>query len=193
VNAELAPRKPGARPSSVRVPLAWTASTLSHLCDRLDAGEEPDAALVAVFNETKLEHADAVDRRIAFIKFVEGSIEGAKAAAREWDFQAKRLESLLAAMKERTKEILEAFPDLPYSGSLGKLAVQANGGKTPLELTFGDRELTPDLIAMFDVPPEFVKVTYTLNTDAVRAALEEGVELPWAKLGDRGRHLRVRT
>lgn len=173
--------------------MAWAASALAELCDRLDNGEEPTAALVSLFSETRLELAEAVDRRIAFIKYVEGAIEGARAARNEWDRQKTLLETMLAAMKARTKEIVETYPDLPYAGSLGKLAVQKNGGKAPVELAFGERELSREIIEMFGVPEHLIKITYTLDTDKLRRALEAGEDFPWATLQDRGSHLRIKA
>ena len=177
-----------------KVPMAWAAAALAEMCDRLEDGEEPTAAFTFVFNETRLDLAEAVDRRIAFIKLVEGSITAAEQARDEWALQKTRLESLLAAMKERTKEIVETFPDLPYKGTLGRFAVQKNGGAQALDLSFGGKEITPELIDMFQIPERFVKtkVSYALDVDGIRAAIAKGEELPWAKLAPRGTHLRVR-
>ena len=45
-----------------------------------------------------------------------------------------------------------------------------------------------------DMPEEYriQNVTYKADDAAIRAALDAGQELPFAKLGERGTHLRVR-
>lgn len=179
---------------AVRVPMARAAADLATLCDLIDDGAEPTAALKQVFDETKLDLADAVDRRIMFFSTVEAAIEQARGARAAWDAQVQQLKGLLASMQATTKATIEAFPDLPYQGQLGKLAVQKNGGRASLSLTFGDKDLTPDLIEMFGIDERYytVRTTYTLLTDAVRKDLDAGRPVPWAQFGERGTHLKVK-
>lgn len=178
----------------VKVPMAWAATALAALCERIDNGEDPHA-VAAEFASTELALADAVDRRIAMIRFVEGAIEGAKAARDAYAADAQRLTDLLTSMKDRTKDIVQANPDLPYSGTLGRFTVQKNGGHAPLKLTFGDREVSKTELDLFEVPERFVgsKVVFWIRTDEVRAALAAGEKLPWAELEERGHHLRIRA
>lgn len=168
---------------------------LAALCREIDEGADLSDALVAHFNETKLATTEAIDRRIAFLTAVKGQIPEAKAMRDAWAAHAKMLEQLEAAMKTATKELLEAHPDLPREGTIGRLAVEANGGVAPLELAFGDKDLTPETIELFGIEPRFVasKTVYWLDTDAVRAALEAGEQLDWAFIGVRGTHLKCRA
>lgn len=177
-----------------RVPMAVAATDLAFLCDEIDSGVEPSTALVARFNETRLELADAIDRRIVFIGMVEGSIEQARAMRAGWDAKVQQLKALHDTMRAKTKEIIEAQPDLPYQGRLGKLAVQKNGGVTPVVTTWGDRELTAELVDMFGIDERYfyAETTYKLRPEVVLKDLEAGEELGWAQLGPRGTHLRIK-
>lgn len=175
-----------------KVPMAEAALALSQLCDAIDNGVAPDQALVSIFNETKLDLANAVDRRIAFFGMLDAELEHARKARAAWDAKVQQLKALSERLRASTKEIMEAHPDLPYQGQLGKLAVQKNGGQLPLTLAFDDREVSEETIRMFDVDERFFRRTYQLDTTAIRRALDAGEKLPWAQLGERGTHVRIR-
>lgn len=174
-----------------KTPLALAAALLSELCERIDAGESPEGALLESFNDSRLALADAVDRRIAFDTWVKGAIDAAKEARDDWAAQAKRLEGLHDAFKKNTLQVVEGTPDVPYQGRLGKIAVQNN--PPALETVFQEKQLSGDMIDMFGIDPEFytVETVYKLNTKAVKAALAEGKSIPWALL-TQGRSVRFR-
>jgi hypothetical protein len=177
-------------PAKKKTPLAEAASLLTELCERIDNGENLDHALMAAFNETKLDLAEAVDRRIAFDHWCKGAIEAARQARNDWDERKKLLEALLERFKENTKAIIEANPDLPYAGKLGRLALQKN--PPSVQYAFGTKDVTPDLIDYLGIPREYVRVTYEIDTAKVKADLLAGKEITWAALKTDGCHLRVR-
>lgn len=57
-----------------------------------------------------------------------------------------------------------------------------NGGKQPIEITAD----------VYDIPREYCIFTPKPNTDVIRKALESGQELEFARLGERGEHLRIK-
>lgn len=177
-----------------KVPMAVAATDLAMLCDAIEEGAEPSAAFVAVFSEKRLELAESVDRRIMFITLVEGQIEQARAMRAAWDQQVQRLKALLDTMRSKTKEIIEAVPDLPYQGKLGKLAVQKNGGPQPLATAWGDKDLGPDEVELFGIDERYyqVETTYKLRSDVVLKDIEAGHPVEWAHLAPRGTHLRIK-
>ena len=85
---------------------------------------------------------------------------------------------------------MEQRPDLPYAGKLGKLALQKNPAS--LQLAFGDKSLTPDMISYFNITQEYVKVRYDLDMPKVKADLQAGKAIDWAALKTDGCHLRIR-
>lgn len=187
-----------------KIPMDEAAALLAQMCDAIDAAEPTvdldsaaGAAVVEAFNDAKLNLAEAVDRRIAWIAFVEGQIIAARAARDAWDAQKKRLEALLSAMRQRTaatiSEHTAADAKITFRGRLGELSVRTNGGVLPMEVTLPP-ELTAETLEQFGIDERFYKmrVTYELDSAAVRKALEGGETLPWAKLGERGSHLRIR-
>lgn len=66
----------------------------------------------------------------------------------------------------------------------GGFSIAKNGGRAPLVFTHG--------VVADELPEEFQKVRIDINTDAIREALENGEELEFARLGERGESLRIR-
>ena len=62
-----------------------------------------------------------------------------------------------------------------------RVGVQLNGGVAPLVIA------NPN-----DVPEDYCKVKVEPDNQSIRAALEAGTQLPFAKLGERGYSLRIR-
>lgn len=65
-----------------------------------------------------------------------------------------------------------------------RFAIKGNGGKAPLIIS--------DTITADSVPDAFVRTKRELDKDAIRATLEAGVELEWAKIGERGKRLEIK-
>jgi hypothetical protein len=47
-------------------------------------------------------------------------------------------------------------------------------------------------VAIAQLPEEYKKVSFELNTAAIREALNSGVKLSFAHLGDAGSHIRIK-
>jgi len=113
---------------------------------------------------------------------LEARAKAFKAMAADEDKLAKSRASKVDALKGRLKWYfklrgIEELKAGPY-----KLKLQGNGGVQPLEI---DPNIVPELL-----PFEFL--TYTVNSAAVRAHLEAGGELNWARLGERGQSIRIK-
>jgi hypothetical protein len=96
--------------------------------------------------------------------------------SRLWEKRAERLKSFCVST-------LQAFGRSRVEGRTGKLVVRGNGGPRPIVIT------DPGLI-----PSEFSPqvVSYPLDKDKLRKALEAGDEVPGAHLGERGVSLIVK-
>lgn len=174
-----------------KLPMAYAAQVLSQICDEIDGTERIDGFLKEAFEDARLSLSDAVDRRIAFDRWTKIQKDAAEEAI---DFYKGRLEILKSVhekFKQRTKEILEATPDVPYVGKLGPIKIAGNGGQRTITYAFGDKRIDPDTAALFGVPADYViaKTIYAIDTERVRAELEAGRELEWATLEERGTHI----
>lgn len=169
--------------------------------DRLE-GDEAEvylkAALEAYFDQVGERLNDKLDGYCNLIKSAE-----AKAKIRE--DEAKRLKGLADTdrnfaqrLKDRLKYWLEVTGNTKVETPYHKIAVQANGGAVPLIWIASGldgepvevRDPGPDWVNT--LPQEYVKQVPTIDNEAIRKSLESGEELPFAKLGDRGFHLRIR-
>lgn len=182
----------------VKTHLSDSARLLADLCERIDSGEEPTTALVSIFNETRLDLAEAIDRRKAFAARLRNEAALFQAASDELKHRAIMFETALEKLKENTKAIMEASPNIPYVDSYGSKLSVVNNSKAKLILDFEIREKKQvshivDLGAAetVGISEEYLsQVSFVvLNTEKVRADLEAGKELPWARL-ERSTHLR---
>lgn len=166
---------------------------------------EAEAAIDEWLTETRRAEADKVDAYAALIKTFEARAKAKKAEARHLQDRARIEENAAKNMKERMKLYLEAKGERKVDGNLHGFTVAGTGGRAPVDIDDVDaRELpTPyrrarmvllhptdetldaleDQCQRLDVEPD---------KDAIREALEAGEDLPFARLGERGTHLRVR-
>lgn len=79
-------------------------------------------------------------------------------------------------MKDSLQAAMIAMDQKTIKTDLHTFRVQKNGGKQPLDI-FGE------------VPDKFQKVVYEPDKDLIRKALENGEELEFAVLKERGEHL----
>jgi hypothetical protein len=127
---------------------------------------------------------------------LEGKVDGYCALIREYSARAnvridevKRLRALIDADDSRARQLKERL--LRFFEERGiervetkrfRVSPQTNGGALPLIVDEG-----VDASALSD---EFQRIE--LDENAVRKVLDLGVALPFARYGDRGRHLRIR-
>lgn len=164
-----------------KIPLAFAATLLAKVSDDIESGNL-DATLIAAFEDAKLATSEAVDRRIAFDAFIKSAIDRCKETAKSWRDEAAKLEKAHKRFLERTKEIVEANPDIPFKGSLGRFVIQNN--PPSVAYTFEEFELNETLIDALGIDPQYVVVetSYRINKQKISQDLKNGVEIPWAKL-----------
>ncbi len=163
---------------------------LRALMDLLDesGGEITPAThttLEAWFAEVGRDQSNKLDGYACLIRQLEMEATAATAEKEQWAKKAQARENSAKRLKERLKLYMELSRQDKLQTSTGRIiALQNNGGLLPLELA---PTIDPNKLA-----PAFQRVKVDVDTDAVRAVLEAGQELPFAKLGARGRHVRIR-
>lgn len=163
---------------------------LMALSDLLDesGGEitpENEPIFDAFFAELQNDQALKLDGYVGLIKTIEGEAAVAKATAEQFQMKARTRENSVKRLKDRIKLFMENTRQQKATSAKGfVLAIQNNGGKTPLDI---DESTRPE-----SVPEKFQRVTVTIDADKVREALEAGEELSFARLQPRGSHLRIR-
>lgn len=153
----------------------------------LAQAEDPDSPEVFDAIQRALALHDERERKVDAYCCLIAEIS-ARAAARK--AEADRLNASATASANAVKRLktrlLEAFNAM----GIGKLeterftvSVAKNGGLVPLEI---DPDVDPAAL-----PEEYQKVTISVDNEKVRAALAT-TELPFAKLGERGQHVRIK-
>lgn len=148
-----------------------------------DAGGELTPELEARLAALEAASADKLDALANVVEHYRGVALVARAAKERFAAKEQAAERAAGRVLARAKALLEAGGQKRVTTAGGWVfAVCANGGKPPLAVTCDPAEL----------PPEFQRRTVAADLDAIRAALEAGAALPFASVGERGTHLRLK-
>lgn len=115
----------------------------------------------------------------------------ARAAAKQTEINRLRAaknidDQTVAKLKERLHWFLETTGQRSIDGGIFRVAIVSNGGALALEV---DPEVVEDASKAGEA---YCQMVPTLDTEAIRKALAEGQELPFARLKPRGTHLTIR-
>ncbi len=167
--------------------LALGSASLQYICDRIDDGAEMTAVIKEQFNDALMKTQNGVDEFLAYRALIDARYEYAKDIKRQADAEMKRAESVKAASDLRAMEILEAFPDLPFNGTMLKLGTAKNPPSVSVNFEMTEKTFRNVVdhaaLILFDVPLNYFKVhtVYSLDLKAIGDDLKRGGELPWAQ------------
>jgi hypothetical protein len=163
----------------------WIA--LSDLIDET-GGEltpEVEAAYTAMAADLQTDTAAKLESCLHFIRRKETDAAAAKAEAEQYLMMSRVAENAAKRTKDMVKIFMDATGQKSCKTTSGRtFAVQANGGVRPIVYS--------DAIDPAALPPEFQKVRIEIDKDAVRKCLEADEPLAFARLEERGTHLRVK-
>jgi len=163
---------------------AWDANDVTQ--ESLEAMQDAHEALSKWFDELSTGESQKIDNYRAYIRTLERDIAVAQSLEDQYRKERKTREGRIEWLKGRMKAYLELRgKDRIVTDTLGEVKLQTNGGKLPIVPEGWADGLDPATI-----DSQFRKLA--VNTEAVRAALEGGEELPFAKLGERGKHIRLK-
>lgn len=125
---------------------------------------------------------DKVEKYCMVIKSLQNDAEMLKKEEERLNAKRKVIENNITRMKDTIEMVLRALGKTKAGGKIFTASIQKNGGKAPMVVTALPEEL----------PEEYRKVKYEADGEAIRKALEEGKELGWACLMERGESLRIK-
>lgn len=153
------------------------ASELEGLCDRIDALDELDPQVSAIFINYRSNLCAAIDKRISFINYAQSQSLLAKERGNEWHKRHKKFERIIEKLKDDTINVINSSPNLPYVGTLGTLKVQNNS--------------MPSVVLEENIlNSEYFKIIKTPDRQRVKDDLLNGVKVKGASL-EYGKHLRI--
>ena len=162
------------------------ANEYRRLADSLDASdtsEEMTQTIRDTMESLAFDFEDKAEAMAALVAEYEATIEGCKAEIRRLTGKAARADNAIDSIKKYL------FSEMQYTGlrkvkaGTWNISISRNGGKAPVVY----KEFT-----ISELPERFQKTTVTLDTAAVRDALEAGEALDFAELGERGESLRIK-
>ena len=174
--------------------MGYTMTTLYQLTEEMQAldellanAENPDSPEIFDAIQRALALQDERERKVdAYCSLIaELTARGAarKAEAERLYLNAQRQENAVKSLKFRLLESFKTLGIKKLETDKFTVSVCANGGLVPLELA---PNLDPATL-----PEEFQHVMISPDTGAIRAALAT-TELSFAKLGERGQHVRIK-
>lgn len=159
------------------------ATVFDQLADDPTFEDAAKDAVLEYFGQA-IEDRDAkLDRYAAFIDYVTVLAKARKA-------ESDRL-SALATIGENTAKRLKGFLKM-WLESKGLKKIETPMRKFWTQNNGGLRPIIVDKTDPMTVDPCYRKVTVEFDNDAIRADLEAGIEVPFARFGEVGSHLRVK-
>jgi hypothetical protein len=170
--------------------LAQGFLALTDLLEQLDAQHgtvDGDAAVVAKWLAELDGQVNAkLESTGQYLRMVELAAEAAHAEAERLRERAASCERKAARIKAAVLQLLDAAQLKRLETKTFSFTVAGDGGMPPLVID----DVDPNEVAA--ALPDLVVTTVALNKPAIREVLERGGTLPFARLGQRGRHLRIR-
>ncbi len=176
----------------VKVPMALATANLAQIMEAIDEGELNDT-ITKMFDETRLDLASAIDRRICFFDFAAGQLETLKKLSTEYAAAAKRIEYVVKKVSQGSIDIMDSGPEgYTYQGNLGRIQAQDNAFALKILVETKSKSFSNLVSDYANVPEEFVRyiAVRQIDTEKVKEHLKKGELLSWATL-EKGRHLRI--
>jgi hypothetical protein len=149
--------------------------------------KEAIAAILAAMQRAEGALADKAERILHVARDYEAGAEAARAESRRLADLARWREARADRLKGALLAAMEATGCAALDAPTCRITRAKTGGKAPLLVD----AVAPEAVA--EHAPELVKRKLELDRDAIRAALERGEQIPWARLDTEPRfHLRVK-
>lgn len=157
---------------------------LMQMAEESDDVEEIMGVLKDTFDAVSGEHDVKIENCAKVIRSLEAKAKAVKAEEAYLAGKRKTIEANVDRIKTAMMESMRAVGKTKAGGDIFTVSIQKNGGKAPLIIRDG---VNADLL-----PDAFKRVTVDFNKDAIREALENGEDIDFAVLGERGESLRIR-
>lgn len=185
----------GGKPAAKRTlwQLGADAEALADLLENhyADSDGVVDDEVAAIMDEWLADNqqalADKLDGYCALIRQYEATAEARKAEVDRLRKLATTDANTAARLKARLQAFMEATGVEKCETPRFKIAIANNGGQLPMLLDEGT-----DWQAVAELNPDLVHFVFQPNKDAIREMLGDGAEFGFARLGERGRSLRIR-
>lgn len=167
---------------------------LENVTDAIEHAEELTPLLIKHFDEVSLSLSNKVDNWISYLEFVDSQHARIKQKVDKLRQTLASIDNHRTSLKSYLLHTVKSHPNLPFKGEEGKLVARRNSTKgVDYKIHFHPRLFERIIQAETEDIPDSYVTTHTIrvvNHEAVKDALEKGVELSWATLVQ-GEHLRI--
>ncbi|WP_040209830.1 siphovirus Gp157 family protein [Clostridium polynesiense] len=148
-----------------------------NLQELLDNEDIPQELITNALNEVEGQIEEKAENIAKLMKNLDADAKALKEEEKRLSDKRKAIENRVSAVKSYLYENMKVTGKTKFKTSLFSFSIAKNGGKAPLDV-YGK------------VPVEFCDLVP--NNEKIRQALEEGQELDFAILQERGESLRIR-
>ena len=145
-----------------------------------------DQVLLDTLEGVQGEYEIKLESYCKVIKNLEADMEALKNEAKRLTDKRKVLENNIERLKKAMFDSMKATNTDKVKGALFTVAIQRNGGVTPINYDKSNKNITAKL------PDELVNIVETPNLEAIRELLEAGKVVEGFSLGERGESLRIK-
>jgi len=153
------------------------SNDLKAFIDAYEAGEIPEDAYADTLNAIELAFEDKADDIAKAITNINSDISALQTEIKRLQELQKIRENHVKNLKNYLYEQMKAIGKTKFSTPLFNFSICKNGGLQPLEITG-------------DVPSEYCDLVP--NNTLIRTAITEGKKIEFARLLERGEHLRIK-
>ena len=156
----------------------------SMLEEMFDDEEVDEQTLLDTLEGIEGEYNDVMEYKCKMIKNYEALAKAKKEEADRLSNQARTINNRIKWLKDKMLISLVATGKEEAGGDVLKCKIAKAGGKNPIILA--------EDIDVDSLPDEYKRIETSVNKENVRKALEDGIKLDFAELGERGKYLRIR-
>lgn len=148
-----------------------------------DDGEIP-GEVADYLKSVETEEGQKLDNYVNLVRKLESDEKAAQSEASRYAKMAESCGKAIDGLKNRLRDYMAYVgKDRMQTATNRVIRIQDNGGGVPLEIT--------PLTDPQNIDPRFRKVKVEFDNEAIRNALQSGERLEFAKLGEKGSHLRI--
>jgi len=140
-------------------------------------------AIDGIMAELESDFLSKADRIVAYVQELNLRSEARKKEADRLAKRAKQDKHTADFLKQNLLSVMQKHGRKRVDTDRFKVTVAGNGGKLPVDIS--------EDVDVKMLPEKFQHVERRVDKDAVREALESGETLTFARLGERGQHLRI--
>lgn len=163
------------------------AADYRRLQDMLDSAETPEEmrqTLQDTLESVSGDFADKAENIAALIAEDRALLSGCEDEITRLRDKCSRIENQIDSMKRYLMNEMQYTGQRKIQAGTWQISIAKNGGKAPIKYA-------EDLI-VDSLPDKFIRISKSIDTQAVRDALESGEQLDFAEIGERGESLRIK-